>query len=84
MSRKILKFHATWCAPCKALSTTMSSMEISLPVEEIDIDVQSDLAAKFGIRGVPTLVVVDGETVIARSIGMKSKEQLAKWISENS
>jgi len=58
---KTLKFYATWCGPCKALSAVVESAKdkLPMPVEDIDIDEQFDLAKKYNVRSVPTIVVVD-------------------------
>ena len=58
---KVLKFYADWCAPCKMISTIIDGVKdkLPVPVEEINIDENNDIAKKYGIRGVPTLVMVD-------------------------
>lgn len=58
---KVMKFSASWCQPCKTLSKTLDSIkeDLKLPLEEIDIEEDSDIAVEFGIRSVPTLVKVD-------------------------
>lgn len=58
---KLLKFYAEWCQPCKMLSRVMEDMDVGMPVENIDIDKDMDTAIKYGVRGVPMLVVVDDE-----------------------
>lgn len=79
---KLLKFHATWCAPCKALSSTIESVKGSIPypVEEIDIDVHNDIAMRYAVRGVPTLVLVDGEKEVKRSVGNMNATQLKTFL----
>lgn len=79
---KLLKFFATWCAPCKGLSMTMNGMELPVPVEEIDIDQNMDMARKYNVRGVPTLVLVDENGgVIRQQAGNLSKEQILDLVS---
>lgn len=57
---KVLKFYATWCGPCKALSTTIEKYyKGDVPIEDIDIDANNDMAKKYNIRSVPVLVLVD-------------------------
>ena len=75
---KILKFSASWCGPCKMLSMTIAGIkdEIPYPIEEIDIDVDSELAQSFGVRGVPTMVLVDGDTEIRRKVGAMTAAEL--------
>jgi thioredoxin 1 len=64
MSDKILKFSATWCQPCKMLTKQLEGEDFGVPLQEVDIDANESLAKEFGIRGVPTLVLVrDGQEV---------------------
>jgi len=79
---KILKFSASWCGPCKMLSMTIADIKDDIPysIEEIDIDVSTELAQKFGIRGVPTMVLVDGDTEIKRKVGVMTITELKTFI----
>lgn len=82
---KILKFQATWCAPCKMLSKVFEDIKPDLQHElvEVDIDENSDLARQYNIRGVPTLVLVDGDTEIERKSGFMTEPQLKAFLRMN-
>ncbi len=70
-------FSATWCGPCKTFKPVMN--EISgegHSVEFIDIDQSQDLAQKYNVRSVPTVVVEENGVEIDRIIGAVSKEQI--------
>ena len=78
---RVLKFEATWCVPCKNLTKAMEGMDIPFPVERIDIDQQSDVAIEFGIRSVPTLIMMDeNNNIIKRIGGVMTKQQLEEWM----
>ena len=77
--KKILRFTASWCQPCKGLAMNLESAELSLPVEVVDIDVMPDVAIEYGIRSVPTLVMVEDNTVLKRSSGLLTVQQLKDW-----
>ncbi len=79
---KILKFSASWCAPCKMLAGMIENAELDKKVEiqEIDIDENMDMARKFNVRGVPTLVVMEGEAELRRLTGLPTKEQLLSLV----
>jgi len=79
MSKKILRFTASWCQPCKALAKNLEIAEIGLPIEVVDIDVQDALAVEYGIRGVPTLVMLDENIEVKRLVGSKTVNELQEW-----
>ena len=79
--KRILKFSATWCQPCKMLAKTLEDMELEFPLEEIDIDQNKDLLEKFNIRGVPTMVLMDGEDEVARHSGYMTSAQVTAWLA---
>jgi thioredoxin 1 len=82
----LLYFTATWCGPCRMLGPVMVSFEEKhgemVDVLKVDIDEAPDIAEKFGIRGVPTLVaIVDGE-VKHQMTGAKPLPGLEKEFAE--
>ena len=78
---KLLKFEASWCAPCKQLSEVMKNVEIPFPVSVIDIDENREAAMSYGIRSVPTLILVDeNENQIKRVSGSMNQSQLTEFI----
>ena len=79
--KKILRFTASWCGPCKTLAKTLESVETNIPIEVIDVDVHNDIAAEYGIRGVPTLVMLEDNIEIKRMSGTKPQEQLNEWVN---
>lgn len=79
MSKKILRFTASWCQPCKALAKNLEGADLGLPIEVVDIDVHEELAQEYQIRSVPTLVLVGGETT-KRLTGVKTVAQIKEWI----
>jgi len=80
--KKAIRFTATWCQPCKMLAKTLESVTTETPIEVVDIDENSALAAKFGIRGVPTLVMVEDDVETKRLVGMKSSKELEDWLND--
>lgn len=78
---RLIRFTASWCQPCKQLANILAEIETPVFIEVIDIDERSDVAMDFGIRSVPTLVMLDGNTEIKRMTGLKTKQALQEWIN---
>ncbi len=82
MSKRVIRFTASWCGPCKSLAKNLESINTNVPIEVIDIDENTDAAIEFGVRGVPTLVMLDENTEVKRMIGVKSLKELEDWFND--
>ena len=80
--KRVLRFTATWCGPCKMLARNLEDIRTDVPIEVIDIDENTDAAVEFGVRGVPTLVMLDGNTEIKRMVGMQPLKTLEDWFND--
>ena len=80
--KKIVRFTASWCGPCQMLAKTLEEVDSKLPIEVIDIDVHPEIAAEFGIRGVPTLVIVEDNIPSKRIVGNKTKQEIEAFIND--
>ena len=80
--RKILYFTAAWCAPCKALSPVMDSLQGQINFDKIDVDSNTDLSAQYGVRGVPSLVLLENGEEVSRLVGVQSKESILNFYSK--
>jgi thioredoxin len=79
----VVQFSATWCGPCRILTKTIEANEESLSVRfvKINLDNAQDLAAKYNVRAVPTLILFDNEQEVSRVTGNKTLTQLRDFIS---
>ena len=80
---KLYKFYAEWCQPCKMLSKVIEDAgdKITTEVVSFDIDQEMMTAVNYGVRGVPTMVLVDDDgKEIKRQSGYVTEEQLLKFL----
>jgi thioredoxin 1 len=77
--KKILYFSASWCGPCKMLGPIMESLSGQINYQKIDVDNNQDLSIKYGVRNVPTLVLVENEEAVGRLVGVQSKEAILNF-----
>jgi len=71
---KYLYFSAQWCGPCKTLSPIMNKVSSHVEVEKVDVDLDYERAQQYGVRNIPTVVLVDGVTEIKRFIGVQPQQ----------
>ena len=80
--KRVLKFSASWCQPCKMLSKNLEPVKSNVLIEEIDIDENQETAIDYGVRGVPTMIMLDGNNEIKRMSGTKSLKELEDWLND--
>jgi thioredoxin 1 len=79
----LLDFFASWCGPCKMLSPVIDAFADEHPeykICKINVDEEQELAQKYGVMSIPTLVVVRDGEVASRAVGYRRKEQLLELL----
>lgn len=80
----LVDFWAEWCGPCKMIAPVLEEIAIEygekLKVCKMDVDANPDTAPKYGIRGIPTLILFNNGDVAGTKVGAVSKSQLAEFI----
>jgi len=83
----LVDYWAEWCGPCKMLAPVLDEVAAEygdkLTVAKLDIDNNPNTPPKFGIRGIPTLMLFKEGDVAATKVGAMSKSQLTAFIDEN-
>ncbi|MBX9771152.1 MAG: thioredoxin [Candidatus Obscuribacterales bacterium] len=81
----LVEFWATWCGPCKRMKPVVDEIakefEGKLKTVKVDIDAEPELASKFNVNGVPTLVLFKDGRVVTTLSGVIAKESLAEQIN---
>ncbi len=83
----VLDFGATWCGPCKKLEPVIEElageMEGKVFVGKVDVEKARDVAAKFGVMSVPTVIFLKGGEPVHQFVGVESKEKITGMISQH-
>lgn len=76
----LVDFWATWCGPCRMLAPVIEQIaaenEGKLKVGKVNVDEQEELAIKFRVSAIPTVLVFKGGEVTASAVGYRTKEQI--------
>lgn len=82
----VKKFSATWCGPCRMLAPMFEEVKQGLSgvrFENIDIDEQFEVASKYGVRSVPTVIVEKNGVEVQRLVGVQSVPTYKSIITEH-
>jgi len=83
----LVDFWAEWCGPCKMIGPIIEELAgefgNKVKIGKVNVDDNQELAGKFGIRGIPTLMLFKNGAVVGTKVGALSKSQLTAFIDSN-
>ena len=83
----VVDFWAEWCGPCKQIGPTLEEISNEMANEIIiakhNIDNEPNTPTKYGVRGIPTMLLFKGGELKATKVGATTKSNIVSWIKEN-
>ena len=80
----LVDFWAEWCGPCKAIAPALedlaNEMTGAVTVAKVNVDENQSTPAKYGVRGIPTLILFKNGQVAAMKVGAMPKQKLYDWV----
>ncbi len=82
--RVLVDFYATWCGPCKMLGLILEKFdeEKVIPILKLDVDEEKEVAEKYKVFTIPTLIIFENGKEVKRKVGYQSLDELRKWVSD--
>lgn len=82
----LMKFGADWCGPCRRMDAELEKLKssgLTVHVRKVNVDQDRSLARKYNVGGIPHLVLLEGDRVVAEKVGFMDANKLETWIKSN-
>jgi len=80
----LVDFWATWCGPCKMIAPIIEELAEELDgkvvVAKLDVDQSPDIAGRYGVMSIPTMLVFEGGKIVKQTVGFQPKNKLKAWL----
>ena len=78
----VVDFFATWCGPCRMIEELAEEYDGKVKIGKLDVDENSDIAARYGVMSIPTIILFKDGEIFSKSVGLQDKEVLENAIKE--
>ena len=79
--KQLFYFSAAWCQPCQTLGPIMDQVSSQIPLQKINVDYEADVITKFGVRNIPTVILVENGQEVRRFTGARSYNDILNFIN---
>ena len=83
----LVDFWAEWCGPCRMIAPALEEISTELgdrvTVAKLNIDENPDIPGRYGVRGIPTMLLFKGGQPVAQKVGAAPRSQIQQWLESN-
>ena len=83
----LVDFWAEWCGPCRMIAPALEEISAELgdkvTVAKLNIDENPDTPSRYGVRGIPTMLLFNGGQPVAQKVGAAPRSQIQQWLESN-
>jgi len=77
----LVDFYADWCGPCKMMSVVLEELVDDVKIIKVNVDKHEDIARRFGVMSIPTLLLYKDGEIVEKNIGFTDKETILSWLN---
>ena len=83
-NKVLIDFYADWCGPCKMLAMEIekAASEIDIDIVKVNVDDEEDIARRYGVMSIPTLILFENGQELKKTIGFMSKDKIKEFIED--
>ena len=83
-NKVLVDFYADWCGPCKMLVMEIekAASEIDIDIVKVNVDEEEDIARKYGVMSIPTLILFENGQELKKTIGFMPKDKIKEFIED--
>lgn len=83
-NKVLVDFYADWCGPCKMLAMEIekAASEIDIDIVKVNVDDEEDIARRYGVMSIPTLILFENGQELKKTIGFMPKDKIKEFIED--
>ena len=77
----LVDFYADWCGPCKMMGVVLEELKDKVKIIKVNVDKHEDIARRFGVMSIPTLILYKDGNIVEKNIGFTDKDTILSWLN---